>query len=320
MQEIYKRRRSMKTRRAFTTAFITAISVLLPSIVYCQQNVSDKTKEIFTPGIETTKKLIDLAMEFLVKYSFQVIGGIVILLAGFFIAKIAGKVLSRFLEKHKIDITISKFAVQIMKITIIALAALIALGNFGITILPFIAGLSVAGFGLSFALQGPLSNYAAGVTLIFTKPFKVGDIIEVTDVIGEVTDMTLARTMLNTVDGTTIFIPNKEIVGEIIHNYTGFKKVDIKTGVSYGSDVEKAIGIIKAVVKKNNLVAAKPEAKIGISEFADSSINLYARIWCKQADFWDVLFDINKSIYEEFKSQGIAIPFPQRDVHIYNEK
>lgn len=299
---------------------LTIFSVFLPEVVYCQQQVSEKTKDIFTPGLETTKKLVDMVVEFLVKYSFQVLGGIVILVIGHFISKIAGRILGQLLEKHKIDVTISKFIIQMIKIVVIAFAVLIALGNFGITILPFIAGLSVAGFGLSFALQGPLSNYAAGVTLIFTKPFKVGDIIEVTDAMGEVADMTLARTQLKTVDGTIIFIPNKQIVGEVIHNYTDFKKLDIKVGVSYESDVEKAIEILKNIVRKNNRVAEKPEPKIGILEFADSSINIYARIWCKQADYWDLMFDINKAIRDEFKNRGITIPFPQRDIHIYDEK
>ncbi len=299
---------------------MTALSVFLPKYAYCQQQVADKTKEMFTPGLETTKKFIDMAVEFLVKYSFQVIGGVIVLIAGIFISKIAGNMLGRFLERHKVDITVSKFIVQIMKIVIVAFAGLIALGNFGITIMPFIAGLSVAGFGLTFALQGPLSNYAAGATLIFTKPFKVGDIIEVTGAIGEVADITLARTHLNTVDGTSIIIPNKQIVGEIIHNYTDFKKLDIKMGVSYESDAAKAIEIIKKIVRSNSRVAGKPEPKIGISEFADSSINIYARIWCKQADYWDLMFDINKSMRDEFQKQGIVIPFPQRDVHIYEEK
>ena len=316
-----KGRLSVKKIKLFTRICnLTLISVFLSKAAYCQQQVSEKTKEMFTPGIETTKKLISIAVEFLVKYSFQVLGGLIILVAGIFISKIAGKMLSQLLEKHKLDITVSKFIVQMVKIVIIAFAALIALGNFGITILPFIAGLSVVGVGLSFALQGPLSNYAAGVTLIFIKPFKVGDIIEVTDAMGEVIDMTLARTELKTVDGTVIFIPNKQIVGEVIHNYSDFKKLDIKVGVSYEADVAKAIEIIKNIVRKNSHVAEKPEPKIGISEFADSSINIYARTWCKQVDYWDLMFDINKAIRDEFKNQGVTIPFPQRDVHIYEEK
>jgi small conductance mechanosensitive channel len=217
-------------------------------------------------------------------------------------------------------VTVSKFLLEMLKAAVLLLAILIALGNFGITIAPFIAGLSVAGFSLSFALQGPLSNYAAGATLIFTKPFKVGDIIEVTGVMGEVEDMTLARTEVRTVDGTKIIVPNKQIIGEIIHNYSEFKKLDIKVGVSYDSDSAKAIEIVKRVVREETRVSQRPEPKVGISEFADSSKNIYARIWCRQKDYWDVLFDLNVKIEAEFLKNKIGIPFPQRDVHIYESK
>ena len=279
-----------------------------------------ETQPLFASEISTVKKLVDLLIEFCVKYSFQVLGGIVVLILGWLVAKFVANTLKKFLEKKKIDITVAKFLITIVKIIIIALAALIALGKFGITIAPFIAGLSVVGFGTSFALQGPLSNYAAGATLIFTKPFKVGDIIEVTNAMGEVLDMTLARTLIKTVDGTIIVIPNKHIIGEVIHNYSEFKKLDITAGISYDSDVDRAIDVVKNIVKKDARVSQKPEPKVGISEFADSSINIYARLWCKQEDYWDTMFNINKSIHAEFNKNNIVIPFPQRDVHIKEGK
>lgn len=294
--------------------------ILIPSFAFCQEKEAAATGTVFASEIGTAKKLMDLLIEFCVKYSFQVLGGIVILALGWFAAKVVAKIIGRFLAQHKVDVTVAKFLISIIKLIIIAFAALIALGKFGVTIAPFIAGLSVIGFGTSFALQGPLSNYAAGATLIFTKPFKVGDIIETANVMGEVEDMTLARTQVKTVDGTTIIIPNKHIVGEVIHNYSGFKKLDMVVGVSYDSDVDKAIGVVKDIVAKDKRISKKPEPKIGISEFADSSINIYARLWCKQSDYWSVKFDINKKIHDEFKKNNIAIPFPQRDVHIYEEK
>jgi len=268
----------------------------------------------------SAKKLVELLIEFCVKYSFQVLGGIVVLLIGWFVAKMVAKFLASLFEKKQVDVTVSKFAVSIVKIIIIAFAALIALGKFGITIAPFIAGISVVGFGTSFALQGPLSNYAAGITLIFTKPFKVGDIIEVVGVMGEVQDMTLARTLVKTVDGTLIVVPNKHIIGEIIHNFSIYKKLDINVGVSYDADLDKSIKIIADTAKNDKRISKTPEAKVGVSKFADSSVNIYARLWCKQAEYWNTLFDINKKIFEEFKKANIVIPFPQRDVHLYEEK
>ncbi|MBF0494073.1 MAG: mechanosensitive ion channel [Candidatus Omnitrophica bacterium] len=277
-------------------------------------------KEMFNAHVATAQKLFGIAAEFLVKYSFQALGGIIVIIAGFFVANIACRFTGEFLHKHRIDVTISKFLLQIIKIAILALAVLIALGNFGITIAPFIAGLSVAGFGLSFALQGPLSNYAAGATLIFTKPFKVGDIIEVVNVLGEVEDMTLARTQVRTIDGTTVMVPNKHIIGEIIHNYSEHKKVDIKVGVAYGTDIDKATKLVKEIAEKDARVAKNPAPRIGILEFADSSIIIYAQLWTKQTDYWQVLFDVNKAINETFRSGGISMPFPQRDVHIIGGK
>jgi len=310
----------LKKLIAISSSAVTLSGAVVSSAFSQQQAPASLTKDIFSPHIETARKLIELITEFIVKYSFQALGGIVVLLISFFIAKAAGRFFGDFLSKHKVDVTISKFLVQMLKIVIIAFAALIALGNFGITIAPFIAGLSVAGFGLSFAMQGPLSNYAAGATLIFTKPFKVGDIIEIEDVMGEVEDMTLACTRVRTVDNTLVVIPNKQIIGEVIYNYSGFKKLDIKIGAAYDSDIDKAIRLVKEVVTTDKRIASKPAPKIGISEFEDSNITIYARIWCRQADYWDVLFDVNKKVRDSFGKEGIEMAFPQRDVHIYNEK
>ncbi|HNX91630.1 MAG TPA: mechanosensitive ion channel [Candidatus Omnitrophota bacterium] len=291
---------------------------------FCQEAVSKShsvadvlnDKNIFTANIDTARKLLDIVAEFFVKYSFQALGGVIILVIGWYLSKILAKIAADFFKQHGIDVTVSKFLIEMLKLTVMALAVLIALGNFGITIAPFIAGLSVAGFGLSFALQGPLSNYAAGATLIFTKPFKVGDIIEVTGVMGEVEDMTLARTEVKTIDGTKIVIPNKQIIGEIIHNFSEHKKIDIKIGISYSADPDRAVAIVKDVIAREVRITKTPAPKIGISTFGGSSVDLYARVWAKQADYWDVLFDVNRAVFSEFKKNGIDIPHPQIDVHM----
>ncbi|HBR15242.1 MAG TPA: mechanosensitive ion channel protein MscS [Candidatus Omnitrophica bacterium] len=274
-------------------------------------------KEMIQMHAETAKNLINMMIEFIVKYSFQALGGVLVLFLGWMVGKYVGRWLHGILDKKKLDITVIKFFISSVKMLIMAFAVIVALGKFGIEIAPLIAGVSVAGFGLSFALQGSLSNYAAGATLIFTKPFKVGDIIEVAGVVGEVTDMKLPRTDIKTVDGNAIFIPNKHIIGEIIHNYSNVKRLDIKVGVSYKSDMEKAIRIVKEVVQADKRVVNTPNA--GIAEFGDSSVNLMARLFCKQDDYWNVLFDLNKKIFDRFHKEGVEIPFPQRDVRIIQE-
>ncbi len=274
---------------------------------------------ITSESVSTFKKIIDWIVEAMVKYSFQVLGGIVILIIGWIIARFICRFVQEFLSKKKIDVTVAKFIVSAVRLLVMLLAAVIALGKFGIEIAPFIAGLSVAGFGISFALQGVLSNYVAGATLIFTKPFKVGDIIEVVGQMGEVEDMTLPRTLIKTVDGTMIVIPNKHIIGEIIHNYSDLKRLDIKVGIGYKSDIDKAVRIVREAINQEKRIVQRHEAKIGILEFGDSSVNLEARLWCKQADYWDAMFNVNKGIFDGFKKNGVEIPFPQRDVHIFKE-
>ncbi|MDP2653304.1 MAG: mechanosensitive ion channel [Candidatus Omnitrophota bacterium] len=276
-------------------------------------------EEVAAEQIDTAKNLVGLIMEFVVKYSFQVLGGLIVLVAGWMVSRYIANLFGKFLEKKNIDITIAKFLVSGVQFLILSFAVIVALGNFGIQIAPLIAGVSVAGFGLSFAMQGPLSNYAAGATLIFTKPFKVGEIIEVAGVVGEVTDIKLPRTELKTVDGQMIVVPNKHIIGEVIHNYSTAKLLELKVGVSYKADIQKAIDLIGGIIRADARIVNSSKARAGISEFGDSSVNLSARVWCKQDDYWDVLFDTNKGIFDALQKNGVEIPFPQRDVHIYKE-
>lgn len=266
--------------------------------------------------IETVRRMLDKMLELLVTYSFEAVGAIAILAAGWIAARIVGSVVRRALECYHLDVTILKFLVQMVKLCIYAIAFIMALSKFGFNIAPIVAGLSVVGFGTSFALQGPLSNYAAGASLIFTKPFKVGDIIEVVNVTGEVEDMALARTIIRTVDGVVVMVPNKHIIGEVIQNYSRWKRVDLAVGISYEADVERAIQIVREVLQADARVRRDPAPKVGIAAFGDSSINLEARAWCGQAEYWDVLYTLNQRVFEQLQSAGISIPYPQRDVHI----
>lgn len=273
-------------------------------------------KEVAATHVETARELLRIVVSFAVQYGFQVLGGVMVLLAGWLVAKYIARYSDTFLARKHIDVTVRKFFVGGVKLAIIAFAVIVALGKFGIEIAPLIAGISVVGFGTSFALQGPLSNYASGVTLIFTKPFKVGEIIEVAGVVGEVTDMKLSRTEIKTVDGTMIVVPNRHIIGEVIQNFSCFKRLDITVGISYHSDVDKAIAVVEELIKADARVTKEKRLQLGILEFADSSVNLMARVWCRQDDYYDLLFGLNRQIFKAFKERGIEIPFPQRDVHI----
>lgn len=306
----------LKTSMIGTTFLINAQSVLAQDkaaeSVAALQNITAEQKE-------TLQNLINLLVEYVVKYSFQALGGIIVLFLAWIVGKYVAKIVTPILHKHHVDVTIAKFLVGAIKLVIMVFAVIVALGKFGIEIAPLIAGISVVGFGTSFALQGPLSNYASGITLIFTKPFKVGDIIEVAGVVGEVLDIKLARTDIKTVDGNMIVVPNKHIIGEIIHNYSTAKRLELKVGVSYRSDIHKAIDVIKTVVKNDPRVVYTFEPQVGLAEFGDSSINVIARVWCKQDDYWKTMFALNLQIHDELKRNGIEIPFPQMDVHLFKE-
>ena len=277
---------------------------------------TEASPKIIQEQVDTVKHLVNLILESMVKYGFQVLGGIVVLIIGWIIAGFVANFVKKFLGQKHIDVTVAKFLVSVSKLIVMCFAGLIALGKFGIEIAPFIAGFSVIGFATSFALQGPLSNYAAGATLIFTKPFRVNDIIEVNGFMGEVEDITLPRTILITVDGTKIIIPNKHIIGEVIHNFTELKKLEIKVGIGYGANVDLAIETISKIVQMDKRVSQERKPRVGVAEFGDSSVNIMGRMWCPQKYYFEVLFDVNKKILEEFTRLNIEIPFPQQVVHM----
>ncbi len=263
--------------------------------------------------------IIGFITENAVRFSFQFIGGLIILLAAWILSRFVAKLVNKSLVERKIDITIVKFLEQATRIMILAFGVLMTLSSFGVQIAPLLAGLSVAGVGIGLALQGPLSNYTSGATLIFTKPFKVGDIIEVNGYQGEVKDITLPRTELYGLDGSNIIIPNKHIIGEVIKNFSEYRKLEINVGVSYESDVQKALAILEKIVISEARIPSKEKYKLGIKEFADSSVNLQVFVWVPQNNYVDVKFAVHKAILDQFKAQGIAIPYPQQDVHMYQK-
>lgn len=266
--------------------------------------------------ITALQKFINTAVEFLTNYSFQVLGALLVLVIAHFIGRWIEGLVIRLCEKKKLDITISKFLANCTKITIMVLAVLIALGKFGITIAPFIAMLGAGAFGASMALQGPLSNYGAGLSIILGRPFLVGNTIEVKGQTGIVKDITLACTILTDEDGVKITIPNKHVVGEIIHNSFQYKIVENKVGISYGDDPEKAIQVILKVISSFSEVAQDPRPQVGLQEFGDSSINIGCRYWIPMTKYFQTFCAVNLAIHKALAEAKITMPFPQRDVHM----
>jgi len=266
--------------------------------------------------IRTVERIMDLVIDFFVKYSFQVLGAIIILIVGVIIAKWVASLLLKLFDKKNLDITLSKFLVNTLKMIIIGFAMIVAIGKFGITITPFIAALAAMAFGVSFAIQGPVANYGAGLVIILTRPFVVGNTITVAGVNGVVEEVKLGATILTDEDGVKITIPNKHITGEILHNSEKWKIVEEIVGISYGSNPEKAIGIVKKALDQFEEISKDPSPQVGIQEFGDSSINIGYRYWVPTIEYFKTLYKVNLAVYKQLKEGGVEIPFPQRDVRV----
>lgn len=266
--------------------------------------------------LQTAQKLINTLIDFLVNYSFQIIGAVLVLIAGIIVSRVIASFLLKFFEKKGVDITLSKFLAGTAKGIIIFFAVIVALGKFGITIAPFIAALAATAFGASFAIQGPLSNYGAGLVIVFTRPFVVGNTISVAGVSGVVEEVKLGATVLQDEDGVEITIPNKLIVGEILHNSQEKRIVEGGVGISYDSNPQEAIRILKEVLNEFGEISQDPPPQVGIEEFGDSSINIGMRYWIPSRKYFSILHRVNLAVYRGLKRENIEIPFPQRNVHI----
>lgn len=266
--------------------------------------------------LQSLQKMIDTASAFIVNYGFQLLGAVVILVLGWFIAAWLGRVIYRLCKKAGLDITLSRFLSSIGKLSILTFVIIIAMSKFGITISPIIAALGAVAFGSTLALQGPLSNYGSGLTLIITRPFVVGDTIQVAKVTGIVEEVKLGFTVLTTEDAESITIPNKHIVGEVIKNSGKNLVVETSIGISYSSDPDLAIELVKQALTGNEAVADNPEPQVGIQKFADSAIEIGYRYWVPTSNYYRVQYQVNRTIFSSFQETGIGIPFPQRDVHL----
>jgi small conductance mechanosensitive channel len=267
-------------------------------------------------NIVVIQRIVDMAVDFFVNYSFNVIGAIIIIALGYAFANYASGIINKLLKRKKLDDTITKFLVQIIKLLIIGFAVITAMGKFGISVAPIIAGLTAMIFGASFAVQGLLSNYGAGLSIIFTRSFSVGDTITVKNVNGIVEQIKLGYTVIRDEDGVSITIPNKHIVGEILFNSLSVRIVEEVVGVSYDSDPARASEIILKVLGGIPEVSQNPAPRVGIQTFGDSSINIGYRYWAPSGSHFRTRYKVNLAVFEAFKEAHVEIPFPQRVVHM----
>ena len=270
--------------------------------------------------LATLNTIADRAIAFLVDYSFQVVGAIIILIGGFLLGNWIAVAVAKLCEKRGIDVTLRHFLSSLARIVVIAFAVLIALSKFGITIAPFIAAIGAVAFGATYALQGPLSNYGAGLAIILGRAFVVGDTITVAGVFGVVEEVTLAHTTLRTEDGVKITVPNKHIVGEILHNSGEYRIVESSVGISYDADPTKAIGVIAQALAGFPQLKSGTAPQIGIDDFRDSSVAIGYRYWVPTQRYIATMHGVNLAVYQALGRAGITIPFPQRVVTITKEQ
>ena len=252
-------------------------------------------------------------------YSLDLIGAIVILVVGWIVAgwiRVAvGKALSRL---PNADVTVTKALSNLARYMALVLVLIAVLAEFGIQTASILAVLGTAGLAIGLALQGTLSNVAAGFMLLMLRPFKIGDYVDAEGVAGTVEGIGLFTTEFTTFDGVYLVVPNSQIWSRSIVNYSRLptRRMDVPIGIAYDDDIDKAAGALMALLEGDERVLKDPAPQVMVKELADSSVNLNLRCWAKADDYWDLLFDLNKAAKARVEAAGCSIPFPQRDVHM----
>ena len=266
--------------------------------------------------VETLSQVKATVIDLAIKFGPKVFVAIIIIVAGVFVGRWVGKAFARALRSLELEPPVADLLVRIMRLLVLGLFAIMALQNLGVELLPLIAGLGVAGAGIALAMQGVLSNVVAGLTIIFTKPFRVGEYISIVGVEGGVETIGLFKTTLNHPDLSKVVIPNRKIVGEILHNYGRIRQLDLTVGVAYDTDLNAAIAAIGEILQTNPRVLKEPKPAIGVRVLADSSIDISVKPWANVSDYGPTGAEINKAIVETFRGRNIVIPFPQREIRM----
>jgi len=258
------------------------------------------------------------SIDVLASWGLKVLGAIVVLLIGRMIASWGRKFTSRALERAGVDETVVPFAAKLVYFLIMVFVLLAVLGLFGIPTTSIIAVLGAASLAVGLALQGTLSNFAAGVMLLLFRPFDVDDYIEVAGHAGTVKTVGVFATTLNTLDNVQITIPNGKVYGEAIKNYSAndIRRVDLVASVAYDDDLQTAKDTLMAILEADERVLDDPAPTVAVSELGASSVDFVVRPWCRAEDYWNVRFDLTRAIKESLEGAGLSIPFPQQDMHV----
>ncbi len=268
---------------------------------------------------EQISQLKTKGIEFLYERGPNLLGAIIILIAGFMVARFLGRLLGKWLERRHLEPPVRMLLIRLMWLVVMALFIMVALGTLGIAVGPLIALMSVAGVGVGLAMQGVLSNLVAGLLIIFTKPFRVGEYIEIIGCAGQVSVIDMFTTVLVHPDRSRVVIPNRKIVGEVLHNYGTIRQHDIRVGVAYNTNLPAAIALINEILARNSKVLKDVPPVVVVGAFADSSIEILVKPWSSVAEFGNAAAEIKLAIVDAFRSGNVEIPFPQREIRILSD-
>jgi small conductance mechanosensitive channel len=261
---------------------------------------------------------VDMAQQVIAAYGLKIVAAIVIFIIGKWLSGVLSRAVGKAMSRTGTDEMLVKFVVNLAYAGLLAFVILAALAQLGIQTTSFIAVLGAAGLAIGLALQGSLSNFAAGVMLIAFRPFKVGDYIEAAGTAGVVEEILIFSTKLKSPDNKQLYVPNGSILSGTIVNYSAKdqRRVDLVFGCGYGDDIKKAKVLLEEIVKDNALVLSDPAPTVGVLALGESSVDFAVRPWVNTADYWDAHFQITEAVKQRFDEAGLSIPFPQRDVHV----
>ncbi len=267
------------------------------------------------------EKVWDTLINLGTTYGLKIVGAILILIIGRIVINIIAKMVRKLLQRSNTDETLTKFVVSLARIALMTFVFIAAIGTLGVQTASFVAIIGAAGLAIGFALQGSLSNFASGVMLILFRPFKAGDYVEAGGSSGSVEVIQIFNTIMKTPDNKKVIVPNSQITGGSVTNYSAMdtRRIDMVFGIGYGDDIKLAKETLERIVKDDSRVLRDPAPTIAVSELGDSSVNFVVRPWVKTADYWGVYFDLTEKVKLTFDEKGISIPFPQTDVHLFQE-
>ncbi|MEZ9698227.1 small-conductance mechanosensitive channel MscS [Vibrio sp. 10N.261.46.E12] len=283
--------------------------------------MADSSTVIETPlvdGLSQAEQWLTNNSDLFIQYGVNIISALIILFIGNLIVKAVANSVSKVLQKKKMDRAVVEFIHGLVRYLLFVIVLIAALGRLGVQTASVVAVIGAAGLAVGLALQGSLSNFAAGVLIVAFRPFKSGDYVEIGGVAGSVDSIQIFQTVLTTPDNKMVVVPNGSVIGSPITNYSRHdtRRIDLMIGVSYGADLQKTKELLTKICESDERVLKEPGVQVGVHTLADSSVNFVVRPWVNTAEYWNVYFDLMQAIKEGLDKEGIEIPFPQMDVHM----